>query len=151
MIWTDTEVTRLLDMNKQGLSAGVIGQRLGKTRSAILGKLHRMGVAKRMPTGDSLRRKRSPRPKVSSWGRGNPGEAAGRPAVASPEPPFTPPRDGLNLSAAALAVEALRPSSCRWPIGEVKSPGFHFCGGVRVDASAYCEAHQHKARMRRSG
>jgi len=40
------------------------------------------------------------------------------------------------------AVDALRPDDCRWPIGNVRGPDFHFCCSVREAGSAYCTAHR---------
>jgi GcrA cell cycle regulator len=30
---------------------------------------------------------------------------------------------------------------CRWPIGEPRQPGFHFCGVPQLPGRPYCERH----------
>jgi hypothetical protein len=41
----------------------------------------------------------------------------------------------------ARAVMDLHYGDCRWPIGEVKQPGFRFCGETAVRSSSYCKEH----------
>lgn len=35
----------------------------------------------------------------------------------------------------------LAPAHCRWPLGEVKSPEFRYCGAARLSDRAYCRKH----------
>jgi GcrA cell cycle regulator len=35
----------------------------------------------------------------------------------------------------------LGPDDCRWPIGEPRSPDFHFCGKPHAPGRPYCEHH----------
>lgn len=35
----------------------------------------------------------------------------------------------------------LAPAHCRWPLGEVKSPSFRYCGAARLSDRAYCKYH----------
>ena len=56
--------------------------------------------------------------------------------------------EGVIVPAGAFeAVAALRGapgsdgSQCRYPIGDVKSPDFHFCDGISIDGSSYCLIH----------
>lgn len=64
-----------------------------------------------------------------------------------PEPP-TPipaPRDAGVLAEAfentTRAVVALERRTCRWPIGDPRVPGFHFCCAPQQPESAYCPEH----------
>jgi hypothetical protein len=56
-------------------------------------------------------------------------------------------RNGLALSGvtdarpAADALEALPDNACRWPIGEVNSPDFRFCGCKKLPGRSYCACH----------
>lgn len=45
------------------------------------------------------------------------------------------------LPTAAGAVADLTPNACRWPVGEVADPDFHFCAAPRGRGS-YCAAHR---------
>lgn len=55
-----------------------------------------------------------------------------------PHPAYLPP--------AALAVSALSPRACRWPIGEPRSADFAFCGAERLARGSYCARHARVAR-----
>jgi hypothetical protein len=35
----------------------------------------------------------------------------------------------------------LESDDCRWPLGEPRSPHFHFCGAKQLPGSPYCERH----------
>lgn len=43
-LWDDKRVAALREMRAEGLTASAIGQRFGVSRSAVLGKLHRLKV-----------------------------------------------------------------------------------------------------------
>lgn len=43
---------------------------------------------------------------------------------------------------AADALMALGPRGCKWPIGDTREAGFHFCGADREYAGVYCEEHE---------
>lgn len=47
MSWTDDEIEQVKADAAAGMSAGQIGERHGRTRAAIIGKLHRLGIALR--------------------------------------------------------------------------------------------------------
>lgn len=52
------------------------------------------------------------------------------------------------LPTAAQAVADLLPNACRWPVGELADPDFHFCAAPRLRGS-YCAVH--RAMSRRVG
>lgn len=35
----------------------------------------------------------------------------------------------------------LEMNDCRWPIGDPRQEGFHFCGDRQIAGRPYCEAH----------
>ena len=35
----------------------------------------------------------------------------------------------------------LQANDCRWPIGDPREDGFHFCGAPQTGTSSYCEHH----------
>lgn len=45
--WTDERITKLEAMWADGDSASIIGAELGITRSAVIGKIHRLRLPKR--------------------------------------------------------------------------------------------------------
>jgi GcrA cell cycle regulator len=113
---------------KEGRPASYIAAELpvpGLTRSAVMGRLHRLGLA-RQPGGVPHRSRtyvRKPKP---------PKLAIVRPA--GPPKPVEPPRtDGAF-------IYNLAPRGCRYAIGE--RDGQHtFCNHTQQDGSSYCSYH----------
>ena len=38
-------------------------------------------------------------------------------------------------------IATLEAKDCRWPIGDPRREGFHFCGAPRLAGRPYCELH----------
>ncbi len=133
MAWTDDRVEQLKALWTEGLSASQIARVLGGvTRNAVIGKVHRLGLAGRAgPT-------RSDRPRHSSSHR----SAARAPAVQ----PEIVEEDPIVLEDGSFAtVLTINDRMCRWPIGDPSENEFHFCGRNPKAGSPYCEAHARKA------
>jgi GcrA cell cycle regulator len=78
--WTPTRVSVLIALWNEGLTTSQIGLRLGVTKNAVVGKVHRLGLPKR---GSPIRQKPKPaevislaalRPGMCSWPDGEPGK-----------------------------------------------------------------------------
>src|ERR1700744_5872066 len=131
--WTDDRVEQLKNLATKGLPASQIARPLGGvTRNAVIGKVHRLGLA----------------------GRASPSRAE-RPRVSMPKAPSlrthipaTPivEEDPLTLEDGSHAtVLTISDRMCRWPIGDPSASEFHFCGRSPKSGSPYCEAHARKA------
>ncbi len=96
--WTPTRISILIALWNEGLTTSVIGVRLGVTKNAVVGKVHRLGLPKR---GSPIRQKPRPaqiislealRPGMCSWPEGEPGKEdfrfCGDPVT--PEKPYCP-------------------------------------------------------------
>lgn len=157
MGWTEERVELLKKLWADGLSASQIAGRLGDvTRNAVIGKVHRLGLAGRATT--SRMRAARPRNRVSHLPlrptrvqyrtHGNvalkpvflPVE---KPAVALTVVPSVV--EELNIPT-ALRVDLLdlKECMCRWPVGDPQDENFHFCGRPKAAGVSYCE---HHARM----
>jgi GcrA cell cycle regulator len=134
MGWTDERVDQLKNLWTEGLSASQIARALGGvTRNAVIGKVHRLGLAGRAtPT-------RSDRPRVPSAPR--------IPAMRTHIPePVVVEEDPVTLDDGShVSVLAINDRMCRWPIGDPSENEFHFCGHKPKSGSPYCEAHARKA------
>ncbi|MGO9547084.1 MAG: GcrA family cell cycle regulator [Rhodomicrobium sp.] len=146
MPWTDDRVATLKQLWNDGESASAIAQTIGEvTRNAVIGKVHRLGLAGRATTARKPRTQRTlslfperapsrrrslPRARKSYRGRSVAREK--RPLIL---PELGPPPDF------AVTVQTLTALSCRWPIGDPKLPGFHFCGRFTAPACPYCSHH----------
>ncbi len=132
--WTDERILTLSRLWKEGRSATEISVEMGiGTRNAVIGKLSRLGLMK----GDRIRRnpiQRAPKaPRIST------ARIKVKPPLAEPDgyvPGVIPPAANPIYS-----LFDLQESHCRFPHGEPEQPGFHYCGGKRVDGRPYCGSH----------
>jgi len=136
--WTDENVELLKKLWADGLSASQIARKIGEvTRNAVIGKVHRLGLACRKTTS------RQPVPRRTSPRRDRSGRVELRlpPSrfvrAASPLPPSPPP----SVAALMLPLRQLRDDQCHWPIGDPRAPGFGFCGRRKSTGIPYCEHH----------
>jgi GcrA cell cycle regulator len=104
----------------------------GVTRNAVIGKVHRLGLAGRASPSRSERPRLPMAPKVSM-------RAHVPPAPIVEEDPLTFD-DGSHAT-----VLTINDRMCRWPIGDPSADEFHFCGRSPKNGSPYCEAHARKA------
>lgn len=121
MEWTKERIELLTDLWKQGHSASQIATQLGNvTRNAVIGKAHRLGLTGR------------------------------------PSPIKKVPRKSTKGSVAVTAIDKEKEKqkkiakygfalgigrSCAWPIGDPKTPTFHFCGEPVEPSRPYCPKH----------
>ena len=156
--WTEERIAELKQGVFEGLSASVIATRIGVTRNAVIGKVHRLGlqlsrhqstVERKMRHRAAIRQKVQPALiKKMQEGRmraghiftgAHVGESTAyerarmeRAAIAA----NTAPNEALMIP-----LLDLEPHHCRWPIGDPGKPGFGFCGCERAPVGSYCETH----------
>lgn len=139
MDWTDERIATLRKMWLEGMSASQVARHLGGvSRNAVIGKVHRMGLAGR--EAPSRPRSLGGRPPGRSQPRA-PTNVAPRPATPrEPRPPAatTPVFIEARPSATILT---LGEHACRWPIGDPGETGFGFCGARRTGHGSYCDGH----------
>lgn len=143
--WTPEREARALRLYlHEGFTASEVAEALGGgfTRGAVIGKVRRLGYAKReRPTTDPAQAA-PPRPCRRSLGveRRLPPQ---RPPI--PLPPLREaPATGVPTRLAALDACA-----CRWPLDDPGPGRMHlalFCAGPPSAGSSYCAAHRELAR-----
>ncbi len=140
--WTDERIFTLKGHFEAGLTASQIEAEFKGifSRSAVIGKLHRLGLKRREVAGFVPRKT--------------------APVKSRPQPP-SPERHLKNIAAAAkfdaseviVAEDAeipqqqrttlmdLNDAMCHWPVGDPSSPDFFFCGGKALSGLPYCGQH----------
>ena len=130
--WTDDAVETLARLWRAGdLSAAIIARRLGVTRNAVLGKIHRLGLSTPRATRSTPKPPRPRRPRPVRF------------STAPPAPtPKRPPSGALAETGPGLVArfEDLPRGACHWPVGDPKAPDFAFCGRP-AGTGPYCAAH----------
>lgn len=144
--WTPEIIERVTQLWTTGnVSASDICREIGcPSRSALLGKVHRLGLtkgpqppsaykleaARRAEHRDRLHRDRQTR------FRANVEELAREPMA-----PFAPRPIAAPCESRPCSLIELTEASCRWPSGDVGEADFHFCGAI-TEAHPYCTAHR---------
>ena len=131
-LWSIEEDDRLKQLYAEGCSCSLIASRMpGKTRNAVIGRVHRLGLEKR---GKGKTPEKSMRAPSSARAR-------------SPAKPkaivIRPPRQEIELRCAEVVplqadLVELTHGQCRYPFGD--GP-FTFCGHPKYGSSSYCSAH----------
>ena len=132
MGWTEERVEQLKSLWADGLSASQIARVLGGvTRNAVIGKVHRLGLAGRAGPA------RAERPRSVSH------KSIAR--IAVPEPEIIEEEPLVLDDGHFATVLTINDRMCHWPIGDPAENSFHFCGRKPKTGSPYCEAHARKA------
>jgi GcrA cell cycle regulator len=146
--WNDERIEALSKMWREGLSASQVARQLGGvSRSAVIGKVHRLGIAGRDAPARPINLGGRPSTRVRASAGG-----VRRPSNQTPRPPRitvpAAPRAPFEVAATAT-IHTLKEHACRWPIGEPDQDGFGFCGRLRTGQSSYCAGHAPMAVRRR--
>jgi GcrA cell cycle regulator len=159
MSWTDDRVELLRQMWLDGRSASQISAALGGglTRNAVIGKVHRLGLAGRAksPTGQgeaaaprleaAPRRAAAPRPSAATMVSQPMTQGATALAmVAQAEPELHTVRIEEQVvipMSLRVTIVDLKESMCKWPLGDPTSPDFRYCGSQATGAGPYCQHH----------
>jgi GcrA cell cycle regulator len=145
MDWSEERTATLKKLWLEGLSASQVARQLGGvSRSAVIGKVHRLGITVReTPVRSRTSTVRAPS-RVSV--RQRPSRDV-TPPRASPR--FERTEEDLLPTSGILGLSA---HSCRWPIGHPENDDFGFCGRPKASArSSYCEQHSQGAFRRLGG
>ncbi len=137
--WSDAHIADLRRLwVDEGHSASIIGEKLGRTRNAVIGKVHRMGFPLRLMGKHSSRKKpgrKAYNPGAFRKSRARPPELhAAR--VKPVRPQEVPPPEARMVS-----LMELQPRDCKWPIGDPVQPSFGFCGAKQFASFPYCQHH----------
>ncbi len=162
--WTEDRVEALKRHWANGLTASQIARRMGDiSRNAVIGKVSRLGLPRRLDGKPGSKRVYVRPPKVwhqsvqeklseaasRSWQQPRQPVNRQRPTTLrqAKKPPL--PIEPLPLPVDDFYVAPenrkrlldLEPNDCRWPLGDPRAPDFHFCAGPKVPGFSYCQHH----------
>ena len=141
--WTDEMDAEIIRLRRDGEGCTQIGKRLGKSRNAVIGRFHRLGLSqhRERSMADYTLRTRLEKPKPARKEPQPAGEALAamrkrmkaRAKTARPAP--VEPRRWSGIPLVALTH-----SSCRYPVSG-EGAAMMFCGATKAEAGPYCHAH----------
>ncbi len=137
-LWSAADTETLRRLWDEGHSARVIGSKVGYSRNAVIGKAHRLGLAKHLTTMPGERKK----PKAKPYNPGAFRKSRAKPPelrVARVKP--VRPQEVPPPAARMVSLMELRPNDCKWPIGDPAQEGFGFCGARQFASFPYCQHH----------
>jgi len=163
MSWSQERINQLVNLWMSGKSASVVAKEMGNvSRNAVIGKVHRLGIANRATDkketskGTSLTPKNSSVPKntsrvksvkdISKYLRPAPDYIKIKPIRKAHAPRgyskcnILPHNPNANNKKKVTLLE-LRDKSCRWPSGDPKMKDFSFCGCPTQENMPYCDYH----------
>lgn len=145
-MWSDERVAQLRKLWAEGLSASQIAKELGAvTRNAVIGKVHRLGLAGRAtPSRPAKRPVRAP-PRSLSLSRhlqpsSHEAQVEAQVHFAEAVARSQDLRPLTMANGRFLDVLGLSDEFCRFPVGEPRAADFGFCGRG-VDCGPYCVEH----------
>src|SRR6185369_2015597 len=149
-LWPEARSELLKELWAKGLTASQIARRIGEgiTRSAVLGRAHRLDLATRSKAAatrngrvskNRMFTKRNPNFKFGGSSLSRRPAPGTQPSPASNAVPYgeapVPPFHQINPRK-HIAFMQLRPWHCRFPL-----PDGTYCGLRRIKGSPYCEEH----------
>lgn len=117
--WTSEEENKLLELRKQNLSARLISFQIpGKSRNAVIGKLHRLGMSAPRVKSGNMARKRKIKIDVMAIKRF-----------------ILDERVFEAIEEHSVKLIDAQAHHCRWPLPD------HHCCGLPAEISPYCAGH----------
>ena len=154
--WTDKKIERLKKLWEKGLSTAEIGKKLDFSKNAIVGKVHRLGLSNRtspIKTSAKTTKKEvktivetkiKTSPKKTTKIVENPAKTQKKEVVQQTK------NESVKVSkvslknkktSAGLSLLELTSDLCCWPIDDINSENFHFCGKKVFKNKPYCLEH----------
>ena len=142
MSWDSIKLIHLREMWAEGKSAKEIGDFIGMSKNAVIGKSHRLGLPSRPSpiraprAGSDHREKSKPRTKLTE-------STPTKPAKVKQQPEQTMRAFDMPLLAlmepCTLEEVQERKDACLWPIGSIQERAKLFCG---APGYPYCDHHK---------
>lgn len=153
--WTDARIDILKALWVQGMSASRIAAEIGGvSRNSVIGKVHRLKLAKRISTP---RERQPPKPRIHKRQRfrevppmpiENTGAVLIGPLIQNGEGDPSVMPDQRRPGSLSCTLMELTNQTCRWPLWDDAKPEHLFCGASGADLEnklPYCPHHSRMA------
>lgn len=140
--WTADQVALLTELWLSGLTSSQVGKRLTPTRSrnAVIGKVHRLGLSMPPERAAALAAARIARETAETEKRKARARAAAARDAAAPNPPKVIAQTPVVVDLSTCkAILDLRPGDCRWIVAGQGADAL-YCACTMARGS-YCEVH----------
>ncbi len=138
MSWNQQKVEDLKKLWNEGVATSRIGEQLGFTKNAVIGKAFRLGLERRQ----NSRKKSVHSQSVSSVTMYRESSSSVNSQI-TPKREVTRRREKFSFKKSIVGTGSFK--SCQWPIGDPLEEGFHYCGGQNIPTKPYCIEHYKKA------
>ena len=137
MSWNQQKVDDLKKLWDEGVATSRIGEQLGFTKNAVIGKAFRLGLERRQNS-----RKKTSQPASFSSTTLYRETSSSSPSVTVKREPNRR-REKFSFKKSIVGTGSFK--SCQWPIGDPLEEGFHYCGCQNIPTKPYCIEHYKKA------
>ena len=137
MSWNQQKVEDLKKLWNDGVATSRIGEQLGFTKNAVIGKAFRLGLERRQNS-----RKKISQPASFSSTTLYRETSTSSSSISVKKDPIRR-REKFSFKKSIVGTGNFR--SCQWPIGDPLEDGFHYCGGQNIPTKPYCIEHFKKA------
>jgi GcrA cell cycle regulator len=137
MSWNQQKVEDLKKLWNDGVATSRIGEQLGFTKNAVIGKAFRLGLERRQNS-----RKKIAQPASFSSTTLYRETSSPSSSISVKKEPIRR-REKFSFKKSIVGTGNFR--SCQWPIGDPLEEGFHYCGGQNIPTKPYCIEHFKKA------
>ena len=140
MGWTNEQVEQLREMWSEGLTANEIAKKLGVTKNAIVGKVHRLCLKARPSPIKTKNADVKPETNLKQ------SDETGTSAEVAEQMPELPKvevavKEKKSCCEGNVKLTELDSHTCRWPIGDPRDDDFCFCGKRVRTGQTYCDEH----------
>jgi len=139
MGWTNESVEQLRKMWSEGLTANEIAKKLGVTKNAIVGKVHRLCLKARpspIKSKDNVVETTVVQPETEIVSEEIYEDELIGQSVELPQVSEQKVCKGNNVKLVDLDSH-----TCRWPLGDPRDDDFCFCGKKVRSGQTYCDEH----------
>ena len=137
MSWNQQKVEDLKKLWNEGVATSRIGEQLGFTKNAVIGKAFRLGLERRQ----NSRKKTTQPTSFSSTTLYR--ETSSSSSLVSIKKEPARRREKFSFKKSIVGTGSFK--SCQWPIGDPLEEGFHYCGSQNIPTKPYCVDHYKKA------